>query len=62
MNTNPDRPVGFAAAGYAEPQGPYYCSSGAKYAFARHIMDDHYRACLYAGLNVSGTNAETFPG
>lgn len=24
-------------------------------------MDAHYRACLYAGVKVSGTNAEVMP-
>lgn len=62
MKTNPDIPYGFAAAGYAEPQGPYYCSSGSKYAFGRHIADAHYRACLHANINITGTNAEVFPG
>ena len=62
MDTNPDIPIGFAAAGYAEPQGPYYCSQGSKYSFGRNIMDAHYRACLHANLNITGTNAEVFPG
>ena len=25
-------------------------------------MDSHYRACLYAGIKISGTNCETMPG
>lgn len=25
-------------------------------------MEAHYRACLYAGVNISGTNCETMPG
>ena len=25
-------------------------------------MEAHYKACLYAGVNVSGTNAEVMPG
>ena len=24
-------------------------------------MEAHYRACLYAGVNISGTNAEVMP-
>ena len=24
-------------------------------------MDAHYRACLYAGIKISGTNAEVMP-
>lgn len=29
--------------------------------YARDIVDAHYRACLYAGIKVSGTNAEVMP-
>lgn len=29
--------------------------------YARDIVDAHYRACLYAGVKVSGTNAEVMP-
>jgi glutamine synthetase len=25
-------------------------------------MDAHYRACLYAGIKISGSNAEGMPG
>ena len=25
-------------------------------------MEAHYKACLHAGVNVSGTNAEVMPG
>lgn len=27
----------------------------------RDIADVHYKACLYAGINISGTNAEVMP-
>lgn len=43
-------------------QGPYYCGAGADKAFGRDIVDSHYKACLYAGINVSGINAEVMPG
>lgn len=26
------------------------------------IVEAHYKACLYAGIDVSGTNAEVMPG
>lgn len=35
---------------------------GAKVAHGRHVSEAHYRACLYAGLDISGTNAEVMPG
>ncbi|RWW61772.1 hypothetical protein BHE74_00031144 [Ensete ventricosum] len=39
-------------------QGPYYCAVGADKSFGRDISDAHYKACLYAGINISGTNGE----
>lgn len=39
----------------------YNCSVGADRAFGRDIMECHYKACLYAGIKISGTNAETMP-
>ena len=41
--------------------GPYYCGVGACQAYGRDIVEAHYRACLYAGLDISGTNAEVMP-
>ncbi|KVI07485.1 hypothetical protein Ccrd_014155 [Cynara cardunculus var. scolymus] len=38
--------------------GPYYCGTGADKAFGRDIVDAHYKACLYAGINISGINGE----
>merc|ERR1712115_456758 len=29
--------------------------------YGRDIVEAHYRACLYAGVNISGTNAEVMP-
>lgn len=43
-------------------QGPYYCGTGADKAFGREIVDSHYKACLYAGINISGINGEVMPG
>jgi len=41
--------------------GPYYCGVGADRVFGRDILEAHYRACLYAGVRISGTNAEVMP-
>jgi glutamine synthetase len=35
---------------------------GAGKIFGRDIVEAHYRACLYAGINISGVNAEVAPG
>ena len=43
-------------------QGPYYCAAGADKAFGRDVVDAHYKACIYAGINISGINGEVMPG
>ena len=47
--------------GYPAPQGPYYCGVGADKVYGREIVEAHARACMYAGIKISGTNAETMP-
>jgi len=56
------KPLGWPKGGFPESQGPYYCSVGANYCYGRAIMDCHYKASLFAGLEISGTNAEVMPG
>ncbi len=55
-------PLGFPANGYPRPQGPYYCSVGAKNAYGREIIEEHLDLCLEAGVNVEGINAEVATG
>ena len=56
------RPFGWPSHGYPGNQGPYYCSVGGNVAFGRAVADAHYKSCLYAGVKISGTNAEVMPG
>ena len=44
--------------GFPPQQGPFYCGVGAGKVFARDLVEAHYRACLYSGINISGINAE----
>ena len=46
----------------ATKQGQYYCSVGVNNAFGRQVAERAYMACLDAGVNVSGMNAEVAPG
>ena len=57
-----NKPLGFPASGYPGPQGPYYCSVGAKNAFGREIVEEHLDVCIEAGINVEGINAEVAAG
>lgn len=56
------RPFGFPAAGFPGPQGPYYCGVGAANIMGRELAELHLEACLKAGLEISGINAEVMPG
>jgi glutamine synthetase len=55
-------PLGWPKGGYPRPQGHFSCSAGAENADGRRISEAHYKACLYAGIKISGTNAEVMPG
>jgi len=55
-------PIGWPIGGFPGAQGPYYCGTGADKAFGRDIVDAHYKACIYAGINIGGINGEVMPG
>ncbi len=56
------RPYGFPIGGFPGPQGPYYCGIGADEVVGRDIVEAHLDACIEAGLEISGINAEVMPG
>ena len=55
-----NKPLGFPEKN--GKQGQYYCSVGANNTFGRSIVENHLWACLQAGINVEGINAEVAPG
>lgn len=56
------RPLGFPKDGYPAPQGMYYCGIGHQVVAGRNIVEEHFDACLDAGLNLTGINAEVMLG
>jgi len=54
-------PYGWPKGGFPGPQGPYYCGVGTGRVFCRDIVEAHHKACMYAGIEISGTNAEVMP-
>lgn len=62
FNADGVTPLGWPQGGYPGPQGPYYCGVGYDKVFGRDILEAHYKACLFAGVKIAGTNVEVMPG
>ena len=61
LNAETKWPLGWPVNGYPGAQGPYYCAAGAGCAIGRDMIEAHLKACLFAGINISGVNAEVMP-
>merc|ERR1719502_42980 len=62
FNLDKVTPLGWPQGGYPGEQGPYYCGAGADRSYGRAISEAHYKACLFSGIEISGTNAAVMPG
>ena len=56
------RPHGWPVGGFPAPQGGYYCGVGADEIWGRDVVEAHTKACMDAGIEISGTNAEVMIG
>lgn len=48
-------------AAFPAPQGHNYCGAGSDEVFGRQLIEAHTEACMKAGLDITGTNAEVMP-
>ncbi|MCK6505942.1 glutamine synthetase beta-grasp domain-containing protein [Myxococcota bacterium] len=57
------KPLGFPQERrFPAAQGPYYCGVGADEVYGRDVVEAHMAACLEAGIELTGINAEVMPG
>ena len=56
MDSETKKPVGWKEE--PEPQGNYYCGTGADVAIMRDLSESHAMACNSSGIELRGTNAE----
>jgi len=54
--------VGWPESGNPDPQGRYYCGVGSWNVGGRDIVEEHMDACIDAGLDITGVNAEVMLG
>lgn len=62
VNPKTKKPIGFPKHGVPEPQGKYYCGVGHHAVKERQLVEAHLAACLNAGLQITGINAEVMLG
>ncbi len=54
-------PLGWKQGEFPNQTDDYYCSNNAHTIFGRIIIEEHLKACLFAGVNLYGINSEYLP-
>lgn len=58
-----ERPFGWPVMlGEPRKHMGYYCSVGGNKVYGREIAESHYRACLYAGVQIASIHPDAIPG
>ena len=60
VNPANNEPLGFLLS--PTEQGQYYCGAGCMNVIGRFVVDEFEKACLKAGIELDGINAEVMPG
>lgn len=55
-------PLAWSFGSIPQAQGPFYCGNGSDRVFGRELSEAHTVACMEAGLQIFGSNAEVMPG
>ncbi len=55
------RPFGWPKKGNPDPQGKYYCGVGFDEVHGRPLVEAHMKACVDAGISITGENGEVMP-
>lgn len=62
LDVSTDRPLGWPEDYSSMDLTAFHGATGATKAPGRELVEAHYQACLYAGVQIGGVNAEDAPG
>jgi glutamine synthetase len=54
-------PFGWTPGEFPKGNDEFYCANGDHLSFGRPIIEAHFKACLYSGVDIYGINSEFLP-